>query len=83
MSDHIPDAGKKVENCQNCQKKYDFDKHASAWCKTCNKHYLCIECYDTHDCIPGKRRHMIIITNPQWICRLIEKQRKEDGESAQ
>lgn len=63
-----------MQNCDGCGNPYDFEKHASAWCKTCGKKSLCIHCYDTHECIPGKSRHMIIITNPPWISRLINSQ---------
>lgn len=65
------------KHCDECKKEYDFENHASGWCKTCGKKYLCLDCYDIHECLPGKSRHLILITNPKWISRLVNTQAEE------
>jgi len=56
--------------CDNCKKPYDPNTQPFGMCQTCNKKVLCPDCYWTHDCVPGKGRRLLIITNPQWICNL-------------
>ena len=56
--------------CTECHKDHDFSKEAFGWCKTCSKSDMCWKCTETHECIPGKSRHVIVITNPAWIMNL-------------
>lgn len=66
-----------MRQCEGCKNPYDFKNQASAWCDTCGKKYLCIHCYEIHECVPGKIRQMIIVTNPNWVCNLVKKSNKK------
>lgn len=59
------------EPCDECKKSYNFERCASAHCKTCGKKKLCPECFWTHVCLPHKGRQLHIISNPQWICNVV------------
>lgn len=72
-----PSAGIDMD-CQSCQKEYDFENNQSGSCSTCEKKYICPDCYWTHDCIEGKGRRLRIITNPKWICNLINNMNSSD-----
>jgi hypothetical protein len=63
--------------CQECGHPCDFGKEMSGSCSTCGKKWLCYSCCYSHECLPGKGRHLCIITNPAWIMNLI-KTRGED-----
>jgi hypothetical protein len=58
-------------HCQECKQPHDFSKQCSGDCTTCAKKWMCEQCCYTHECIPGKARHLRIITNPAWICNLV------------
>ena len=60
------------KECDECKKEYDFEKSQSAFCSTCDKMYLCPDCYLSHICIPEKSRRLGIIGNPQWIVNLVK-----------
>ena len=58
--------------CTECKKPYDFETQVSGSCSTCNKKNMCETCCYSHECIEGKRKQLIIITNPKWICNLVK-----------
>jgi hypothetical protein len=68
-------------NCQVCKIPLDFSKHCSGVCKTCNRKYMCEDCCYTHPCVPGKRRQLIILTNPSWVMNLMKTLEKNEDRS--
>lgn len=62
-----------MKNCNECKKEYDFDNMQFAICRTCDKRFLCPDCYWVHECVPGKSRRLLIIGNPKWLVNLVKK----------
>lgn len=63
--------------CQECKKPHDFTKECFGSCSTCQKKDMCEKCCYNHECIPGKSRQLLIITNPAWVCNLRKIERPE------
>lgn len=61
-----------TEECTECKQIYDFEKCQSGGCLTCQKKNLCYGCCFSHKCLPNKKPMLYIISNPQWIYRLIK-----------
>lgn len=64
--------------CQNCHKAHDFQKECFGHCNACNKGYMCEQCCSSHECIPEKRKDVVIITNPSWKMNLVKRSNDMD-----
>jgi hypothetical protein len=68
----------KWEQCQECKLPCDFGKEMSGSCSTCGKKWLCYSCCYSHECLPGKGRHLCIIANPAWVMNLVKSEGKDE-----
>ena len=57
--------------CDGCTRELDIKIEAHCLCSTHSKNY-CWDCGEKHICVPKERCARLFITNPAWVCRLIE-----------
>lgn len=80
-SDKLPDLLiKELFKCDKCSKEVDGCVYLSISCSKCKKSYCSERCSDDHY-ESGCRNTLIFITNPQWICNLVNSLKKEKDES--
>jgi hypothetical protein len=66
-----------MSECEWYKKPLDPNVNPFGWCRTCGRKLMCWKCNEEHDCIPGKARHICVVTNPAWIMNLVRNQKDE------